>query len=295
MAVTYGFFNSLNGDRLYNADQMSEYFEGLITNGVYESVGNALQVLAGTGMQVTVGSGRAIINCKWLRLDSAQTLEINTAHVTLHRYTAVCAHLDIANRRMDLVTVDGENASTPTKPIPANTTTDVYLVLAYVYVGAGVTAITQGNITDTRADTDVCGWVTGMIEQVDTSKLFLQWQNAYEQYYADMLDWQATTKQRFDAWFSALTEQLNVNTYIEDYSKIVTLAGTQQVISIDMAGYTYASDDVIQVFINGLLANSGADYTLDTSSATPTVTPIATASGTEVQIIVYKSKIGFEG
>ena len=38
MAVTYGFFSSLNSDRLYNADQMSNYFKGLITNGVYESV-----------------------------------------------------------------------------------------------------------------------------------------------------------------------------------------------------------------------------------------------------------------
>ena len=47
MSITSGFFNSVNGDRTYNADQMSTYFKGLIGSGVYENVGGALQVLAG--------------------------------------------------------------------------------------------------------------------------------------------------------------------------------------------------------------------------------------------------------
>lgn len=54
MAVTYGFFNSVNGDRKYNADQMSSYFDGLVTDGVYEKIGDALIVKAGTGMQVSI-------------------------------------------------------------------------------------------------------------------------------------------------------------------------------------------------------------------------------------------------
>lgn len=70
MPVTYGFFNSVEGDRRYDADQMSNYFKGLISNGVYEGVGSALQVLAGTGMSVNVQTGRAIIDCKWINLDA---------------------------------------------------------------------------------------------------------------------------------------------------------------------------------------------------------------------------------
>ena len=50
MAWTSGFFNSVNGDRLYNADQMSHIFEGLITDGVYESVGNKLAVQPNSGL-----------------------------------------------------------------------------------------------------------------------------------------------------------------------------------------------------------------------------------------------------
>ena len=46
MAVTSGFFNSLYGDRKYNAEQFSAMFDNLITDGVFSNVGNAFQVTA---------------------------------------------------------------------------------------------------------------------------------------------------------------------------------------------------------------------------------------------------------
>lgn len=286
MAVTYGFFNSINGDRVYNADQMSQYFDGLITNGVYESVGGALQVLAGTGLSVNVQTGRAVINCKWIRNDAVLTLPITQAHSVLNRYTAVILRLDVSGRLVEITTKDGTPASTPTKPAMETSSTVVELCLAYVYVAAGATSISQADITDTRPSS-LCGWVTGLIQQVDTSQLFLQWQTAYQEYYDDMTA-------QFDAWFAALTQQLNVNTYVDKYEKRTVLqSGASNIIPMDMTGYTYDSDDIISVFINGLLGASGIDYTLDTSGSTPTIQPNATAAGTEVQIIVYKSRIGF--
>lgn len=163
MAVTYGYFNSVNGDRKYNADQMSNYFDGLISNGVYQTVGNGLVVSAGSGMNVTVGTGRAMINCKWLKNDSALTVPITAANATLPRYTAVVARLDVLNRQMLITTVDGTPASTPTKPTPTVSNTIVELVLAYVYVAANATSISSSNITDTRSDDTVCGWVQGIV------------------------------------------------------------------------------------------------------------------------------------
>ena len=110
MSITYGFFNSLNGDRKYDADQMSEYFDGLVSNGVYENVGGALQVLASENMEVNVSTGRAIINCKWLKNDAVLTLNIEQSHPTLDRYTAVVARLDVANRLITITTKDGTPA-----------------------------------------------------------------------------------------------------------------------------------------------------------------------------------------
>lgn len=285
MAISFGFFNSLNGDRTYDADQMSEYFDGLISNGVYESVGDALQVKAvtGGGMNVQVMPGRGVINCKWISNNSALILEVTAAHAVLNRWTAVVMRLDTVNRLMTITTKDGTPASTPTKPSMDNTASVVELCLAYIYVGAGVTSISQANIEDMRAS-DLCGWVTGLIDQVDTSELFLQWQTAYENYFAEMTA-------EFNDWFATLTSQLNVNTYIQEYNKNVTIgSGVTNVVALDMTGYSYSSDDVIFVYVNGLFDNT---FTLDTSGATPTITTVADADGTEISIKILKSKIGF--
>lgn len=287
MALTYGFFNSQDGDRTYNADQMSEYFDGLVSNGVYENVGGALQVLASSNMEVNVQTGRAIINCKWLNNDAVLTLNITQSHPTLNRYTAVVIQLDIVNRLMTITTKDGDNASDPIKPSMQNDSTMIELCLAYIYVGAGVVSISQSNIEDMRASS-LCGWVTGLVEQVDTSELFLQWQTAYENYYNTM-----TTE--FNNWFSTLTEELNVNTFIKKfYKRIVLTSGSSNIIPMDMTGYTYESSDIISIYINGLYAAPDVDYYLDTTQSPPEVHPNASADGTEVLIVVLKSKIGFE-
>lgn len=281
MAVTYGFFNSINGDRTYDADQMSEYFDGLVSNGVYESVGGALQVLAGSGMTVEVQSGRGLINCKWLNNNSVLTLNLTPANAILNRYTAIVLRLDIVNRLMTITTKDGENASSPVKPAMQNDASMVELCLAYVYVGAGVSSISQSNIEDMRGS-NLCSWVTGLIQQVDTSQLFLQWQTAYEEQY-----------EVFEEWFATLTEELKINTYIEQYNKRVILeSGVSNIIPLDMTGYTYDSDDVINVYINGLFATATHDYTIDTTATPVEIQPNATAADTEIYIEIYKSVIG---
>jgi hypothetical protein len=286
MAVTYGFFNSLNGDRTYNADQMSEYFNGLISNGVYESVGGALQVLAGSGMTVNVQSGRAIVNCKWLNNDAALTLNITQAHAILNRYTAVVARLDIVNRLMTITTKDGTPASSPIKPVMQNDNSMVELCLAYIYVGAGTSSISQADITDMRPS-ELCGWVTGIVQQVDTSTLFLQWQTAYQNYYDEMTA-------EFTAWLDSLTQQLNVNTYIVACDKTVSGTGSQIAnIPLNMTGYEYDEDDIFIVDINGLITT---DFTVNTSGATPTIVlsiTNTTSTGNTVHVKVLKSKIGF--
>ncbi len=269
--ITYGYFNSVGGDRKYNADQMSEYFQGLITDGVYEGVGEGLVVKEKTGMTVDVGSGRAMIDCKWLKNTADYTVQITAANVLNPRYTAVVVHLDRTNRLMEITTIDGTPAAEPTEPTIDKTQ---YLCLAMILVPAGATSIAQVNIQDRRTDTTVCGWVAGLIEQLDTTNLWLQWQAG------------------FDHWFRTLTSALNINTYIRKYEKKVTLStGSATSIALDWTGYEYESADIIMVFINGLLGTSGTDYTQD--GTTHAITPTATAVGTVVQILLLKSVIGF--
>lgn len=298
MAITYGFFNAIKQsdgtyDRTYNADQMSTYFEGLVSDGVYESVGDAMQVVASSGMQIQVKSGRMLINSKWVKNDAAYPITINAAHVTLNRYTAIVVRLDLSARTISIVAKDGYNATDPTKPTMTNSQTVKEMCLAYIYVGRGVTAISQANIEDTRPDNNVCGWVTGIVQQVDTSKLFLQWQTAYEEFYQQMQTWQQQQEAAFNTWFSALTDQLNVNTYIQRYHKTINMGTKNGVFPLDMSGYTYAATDVLFVNVNGVMLTEEYDYILDTSK-----TPVEIHTNAELdaenilEITVLKSKIG---
>lgn len=308
MALTSGFYNSLNGDRRYNSEQISSMFEGLLSDGVFESVDNAFIVTPSSGLTLSVGSGRAWVKNKWAKNDANITITLNPAHVTLNRYTAIVLRNDFTTRDITLEMIDGANASSPTKPSIVRNASMYDLCLAYVYVGAGATTITSANITDMRPDNTVCGWVTGLIQQVDTSQLFLQYQTAYEDFFeqleswkdtqeTDFGSWETAQKTAFDTWFAALTEELQVNTYIEQYHKFVQIAySDSKNVPLNMTGYTYNADDVFLIAINGLTATEEEDYIIETSTTPPEVQFSFVGSQNQVQdvdIKVLKSKIGY--
>ena len=271
MSITYGYFNSVNGDRKYNADQMSQYFKGLISNGVYANLGGSMAVIAdGATMTVKVSSGRAVIDCKWIENDSSYDVTVSQSDATNPRYTAIVVQLDDANRLIRITTKDGTPAATPTQP---TIDTSKELCLAMILVPAGSSYVQQSRVTDKRGSSQ-CLWVTGLINQLNTNQLFLQWSALW------------------DEWFSGLTEDLNVHTYVQRYQKRVVLSSSN-IIPLDMTGYSFDATDIINVYINGLYAVANVDYVLDTLSSTPLITTAASASGTVVVIDVMKSIVGF--
>lgn len=288
MSVASGFFNSVNGDRTYTADQMSEYFLGIIGDGVCENVGGRLAVSPGaSGMSVNVASGRAFIGSKWLENNADYSLNITAAESSLNRYTAVVIRLDRANRTILLTTKDGTPATSPTKPQMTVTTTEISeMCLAYIYIPMGSTSISAANIEDTRADSDICGWVTGVIEQVDTSDLFNQWQTAYQNYYDQITS-------AFETWFDALTEDLNVNTYIEESTATYTKTSTGRYVDFPSAVQGYENGDTLIVFVNGLYRT---DYTIMENEVEhiPMLQFATQLSENDVvDFLLMKSKIGF--
>lgn len=278
MAITSGFFNSVNGDRIYNAEQINDYLTGLVGKGVYESVGGRLQVKSNAGMKVQVASGKVTgSDGKWLNNDSTLVLTLDAADLVLNRYDAIVAKLDSnQNQRTGTITIKkGTVASTPTKPTAERTQFVEEYILAYVYVGKGVTAITQAQIEDTRANTSICGFVTGLIKQVDTSQLFLQYQTAYAQFLNELNQWKSDQKSAFDAWrsqqkssfdtwFTSLTDELRIDTYIES---AITVWNDNNPLQTVYLNDRYREGDVVFIFINGLLATNNIDYTITNEGA----------------------------
>lgn len=181
MAVTYGFYDSLNHDRLYNAQQMSAIFDGIINDGVFMSVGNQFHTVAGTGMQVIVKSGRAWFDSTWTLNDAEYPLSIDAADVLLTRIDAVVLEVnsEVATRANTIKVVKGTPASTPAKPTLTNTATVHQHALAYVTVAKNTTAITNSMIEIVVGKTET-PYVTAILETTDITDLFKKWENDFQ-------------------------------------------------------------------------------------------------------------------
>lgn len=214
---TSGFFNSVNGDRLYNADQMSRIFEGLITDGVYASVGNKMAVQPNSGMTIKIATGRGWFGRHWVNNDSEYTLTLEQPDVILNRYVAVCIRVDDTDAVRDAVPYlkYSDFATTPVKPTMTRTEQVKEYCLAYVYIKAGATAITASNIEDTRANEKLCGWVTGLIEQLSSATLWTQWEAL------------------FTEWFEGLQDLINANTE----AMLVSALPTNLTVSLPASGW----------------------------------------------------------
>lgn len=274
MAQKYGFFNSVDGDRKYDADDIGNYFLKLISDGVFATPATAMQVTATSGMVVSVAAGWGFIKCKYINNTAAAQFTLAAADVVLNRIDRVVIRLDKDNRTMSLAIKQGTAASTPTAPALTRQSSGIWeLSLAQIYVGAGVTSITQANITDERANTSLCGYVTGLIDQIDTTNLFAQYNNAF---------W---------TWFNNVQESVTSTTIITRYSNTYTTPSNDEVSTIGIGIQQYNNAlDVLNVYVNGMKLIKNTDYT--ESGSNIVLTNALDVAGTKVEFEVFKSVNG---
>ena len=224
MSVTYGFYNSLNGDRKYNAEQVSSLFDGLIIDGVFASVGTAFAVKATTGITVNVGIGKAWFNHTWTLNDSILPLEAPEAEVLLDRIDAVVLEVDATKsvRANSIKFVKGTPSSAPSNPTLTNEGTVHQYPLCYIYRKFGSSAITQADITN-MVGTESTPFVTAMLQTISLDELLGQWQSELDQFVdarqdevdqwiaseeSDFTEWFDQMKADFLAWYNQMKNQL---------------------------------------------------------------------------------------
>jgi len=161
MTVSYGFYNSVGGDRTYNAIQMSSIFDGIITDGVFQNVGGGMIPRNGTGMQVIVADGRAWFNHTWTLNDGDITLDIAASDLVLPRIDTVVLEVDASSgvRANTIKVITGTPQSPAVAPTLINTTEVHQHALAYVYVAAGVSSILLADVTN-LIGTGLCPFIT---------------------------------------------------------------------------------------------------------------------------------------
>lgn len=192
MSLTYGFYNSLNGDRKYDATQMSTIFDGIIENGVFAKIGSAMTVTADSGLTVKVGTGRAWFNHTWTLNDAILPITAEASELILDRIDAVVLEINFNEdvRANSIKIVKGTPASKPAKPVMIDNDFIHQHPLCYIYRKANSTEILQSDITNAVGTTE-CPFVTGPLSMITTDKLIIQWEA------------------EFDAWFAGLKAQLS--------------------------------------------------------------------------------------
>lgn len=296
--VESGFWNSIGDDRTYYAEDMNRPYRRLVSNGVFaDNVGSNnddLRVTATGGMQISVNSGSGIFGDKWFENQQPIIITVPSNQEIYGRIDSVIVQVDKrdSGRASNIVYREGEAANVP-QPPEINTVPDIveYRV-ANIRVGNGVTSLRQQDITDLRGS-DSCPWVTGLIEQVNTSDLFEQYRDAYftqyERYSQEYEDYVAEKTLAFDDFMESLTEQLNAPTSILWLQSRYTAAEEDTQIPVQIAGFD-STTDLLFVYINGIYAAENEKYTISSNDEFINLYyPVG--SGTEIYFLCLKSVI----
>jgi hypothetical protein len=281
MALQSGFYNAIEidgvYDRVYSADEYTNFYSAFIKDGVRRSGEDDFKVTA-SGLNLTVAAGYAICGSKWIHNDAAFTdLPAIVPPVgDYSRIDAVFIHVDTneATRAASLILRQGTAGSNPQPPAKDTTTGVFELCLCYINVAPSAESVT---ITDKRGDSAVCGWITTPVGADDF----------FEIYDEEMTTFINEGEAAFNEWFENVRDTLASVTLFKQYSwYFKTTAAETNNVTFSIEQYDPTGVDIVNVYINGMREQPGVDYTLTGSTITFTIPKVA---GTEIVVIVYKS------
>lgn len=225
MAFSYGFYNAENNDRLYNAIQMSQIFDGIINDGVYATYGDHYWVRENPSEadSVIIGIGRAWFDHTWNLNDAPLIMYGDRSEIMMDRWDAIVIDVDEDERTNQLLWIKGPPGTNPAKPTLVNMLGHHQHPLAYMLRKAGSTVV-ETRYIENAVGTSACPFVTGIIETINTDNLILQWKADWNalvmKYYNDTIDWaenlkllvelfKSSQEQDFIKWFDRMKDILD--------------------------------------------------------------------------------------
>lgn len=204
--VTYDTDGTPVYDRAISSEPLRNLLHKLFTDGILPDVSTNLQVVAGTGMNVVVKAGFAIVQGCLKLEENDRTLAIQASSATNDRIDTVVLRLNSNDdqRYCDLYVREGTPAQSPVRPNLVRSDSVYELGLADIFVSKSITSITQSKITDTRYETERCGVISSLSEY-DTTTI-------YKQVQADLKDFKDTEQAEFLAWYENIKNILDEST-----------------------------------------------------------------------------------
>ena len=284
MTFRSGFWNSIDGDRTYSAEDMAIPFEGVITDGVFANWGDAFKATVIDGSTIAIGSGKAWFSKKWVQNDSVYQMSINAseyASSTEPRTAVVSLDLKVEPYYRFARFITDEQRYYGSYEELLNAITDHNagrnsLPLFAINFAAGDTSIQQTNITS-LVGTAWCPYVTAPVQTVTVDDIRNKWDASYNTLMKDITS-NAQTKANeaesnfeasFNTWFLTLKNQLNANQAANLQKQITSL--TNQLNKLVTTG---TIENTVQFYSGGGLV----DFTTSTGVKITAITKFANNS-----------------
>lgn len=151
--IRCGFFNSVNNDRKYNAEDMGRLFEGVISDGIFSTIEPKFKVEAvPETMDLLVNNGKAWFHERYFEIYDPVTVSIRPTDIN-PRIDAICICINTNDsvRAGSIEVVEGRT-SKPSMPVEDGV---YYIPIAWITIGPNDTVSTDldiesnvGNATD---------------------------------------------------------------------------------------------------------------------------------------------------
>lgn len=282
------FWDDENGDRTYESSSFERWLKKFFTTGVFL---NDLMVSASDGMTIGVSGGYANVDGKVRFWDNTTNFTLEPANSTYPRIDTIVITRDEVERTVQLEAVKGQySGNNPVATAPIRNTEKHQLVIAQILVSAGVTTITQADITDTRADSELCGIVACAVEKYD----FGQWS---AQFRAEIAQFKGENLEAFTTWFNNIKGQLSTDAAGHLQNEIDELAKSLNASAIH---YNNANSDLTATDVQSAIDevkeitdDVKADITNNVKPKVATLEEELTANGNRIYMDYKNGKYGY--
>jgi hypothetical protein len=187
MAVKSGFFNSMNHDRMYDADDFNSIFDGIITDGVFGNIGNRFQVTQTGGMTVNIGTGKARLHQIFVENDANLLLTIPQSDVLLNRIDSIVVHVDktVNGRVGNIIVKKGVPSQNPVTPSLENDGQIYEMPIANIKVNANVSKITASDI-QYMVGRNTTPLITAPMQTINVDLYVKNMENQFKDWFAEM-------------------------------------------------------------------------------------------------------------
>ena len=264
----------------FDAADVAAYLAGL-TSGVFSSAED-FPVTAAGGLTVTVGAGRGWVHPSRftgysITKREADTLTLPLADPSLPRIDRIVMRYDAGARAASLQVLQGTASSTPTAPAISRTELIYDLCLAEITRPAGSTAVTTGQITDTRLDEKLCGIVRDGVTGIPTDELL-----AAARERINALEEKATTSAAAANASAAAAKSSETKSAASEKNAKASETAAQRALQDTKTEHTTALQDIAQARTTALtdVANSTRTATTAAETATQQATAAARSAST---------------